>query len=136
MNIIDGGPNPFVGQIEKLTIQNENYRTTLWTGPNLQVTLMSIKPGGDIGLEVHEDVSQFLRIEQGQASVLMGSSQIDLSETQAGDGDAVIVPAGTWHNLVNIGQDDLKVYSIYAPAEHPHGTNHITKEDAEASENH
>lgn len=133
-NILDNGPNPFVGPIEKLTVENNNYRTTLWTGPNLQVTLMSLKPGHDIGLEVHGDVSQFLRIEQGQASVFMGPTSDDLFEQKAVDGDVVIVPAGTWHNLVNNGVEDLKVYSIYAPAEHPHGTVHVTKEDAERAE--
>lgn len=134
--IKDNGPNPFIGSIEELTLENENYRTTLWTGKNFQVTLMAIEPGHDIGLEMHSDVGQFLRIEQGRASVYMGPSKDELKIGVAVDGDAVIVPAGTWHNLENSGQDVLKLYSIYAPSEHPHGTVHITKEDADREENH
>jgi len=133
-DIIDNGPKPFVANIEMSTLENENYRTTLWTGVNLQVTLMAILSGHDIGLEVHMDHDQFLRIEQGQASVHMGPNENDLETWQASDNDAVIVPAGTWHNLVNSGEDPLKVYSIYAPPQHPHGTIHVTKEEADASE--
>lgn len=134
INIIDNGPVPFVDNIEMFTLENENYRTTLWTGNNLQVTLMAILPGHDIGMEVHMDHDQFLRIEQGQVTVHMGPNEDQLQTWQASDNDAVIVPAGTWHNLVNSGEEILKVYSIYAPPEHPHGTIHATKEDAEASE--
>lgn len=134
MNNIDNGPAPFVGNIQTATLENKNYRTTLWTGNNLQVTLMSIEPGDDIGLEVHETIDQFLRIEQGEATVYMGPSKDELEVGQASDDDAVIVPAGAWHNLVNSGNKTLKVYSIYAPVQHPHGTVHITKEDAEEAE--
>lgn len=133
-NIIDNGPNPFVTNIEASTLENENYRTTLWTGYNLQVTLMAIQPGHDIGLEVHEMHDQFLRIEQGQAAVVMGPSKEDLKTWQASENSAVFVPAGTWHNLTNIGELELKVYSVYAPPQHPHSTVHVTKEDAEKSE--
>lgn len=134
ININDNGPAPFVDNIEMFTLKNDNYRTTLWTGVNLQVTLMAILPGHDIGMEVHMDHDQFLRIEQGQATVHMGPSETQLQSWQASDNDAIIVPAGTWHNLVNSGEEILKVYSIYAPPEHPHGTVHATKEDAEAAE--
>ncbi|MDB5168490.1 MAG: cupin [Candidatus Saccharibacteria bacterium] len=134
MKITDYGPKPYVANIESATLENENYRTTLWTGKNLQVTVMAIQPGHDIGLEVHDDHDQFLRIEQGSATVYMGPSEDDLTEQQAQDDDAVFVPAGTWHNLVNTGSEVLKVYSIYAPAEHPHGTVHVTKEEADADE--
>ena len=125
------GPAPFVTNIEQATLANENYRTTLWTGKQMQLTLMTIQPGHDIGLEVHDDHDQFLRIEEGEATVYMGSSEDSLETQKASDDDAVFVPAGTWHNLVNSGDSPLKLYSIYAPAEHAHGTVHVTKEDAD-----
>lgn len=134
MNIIDSGPMPLVTGIETLTLENTNYRTTLWTGKNLQITLMAIQPGHDIGLESHETHDQFLRIEQGQATVKMGPSEDNLETWTANDGDAVVVPAGTWHNLISSGNVPLKVYSIYAPVQHPHGTIHVTKEDADLAE--
>ena len=130
----DYGPAPFVGSIEDAAGENTNYRTTLWTGSNLQVTLMSIEQDHDIGLEVHNDNDQFFRIEGGVADVVMGPNQNELSSWQAYDGDAVIVPAGTWHNLTCASKEMLKVYSIYAPSHHPRGTVHVTKEDAEAAE--
>lgn len=130
----DHGPTPFVDNIESLTLANENYRTTLWTGTHLQVTLMTIQPGHDIGLEVHEDHDQFLRIEQGDATVYMGPDVDELMVWPASQDDVIIVPAGTWHNLVNTGNTPLKLYSIYGPPEHPHGTIHPTKEDADAAE--
>lgn len=133
-NIIDTGSAPLVANIEQNTIENTNYRTTLWTGVNLQVTLMSIEAGHDIGLEVHNTHDQFLRIEQGVAKVSMGPTQDNLSISSATASDAVIVPAGTWHNLENVGDVPLKVYSIYAPPQHPHGTVHVTQEEAEAAE--
>jgi mannose-6-phosphate isomerase-like protein (cupin superfamily) len=132
--IIDCGPNPLVTSIESETIENTNYRTTLWTGKNLQITLMSIEPGNDIGLEVHDTHDQFLRIEQGQADVSMGPVKDQLQTWKAVDGDAVVVPAGTWHNLVSSGDVALKVYSIYAPVQHPHGTVHVTKKEADRAE--
>ena len=130
----DSGPNPYVVDIEELTLENNNFRTTVWTGVNLQVTLMTIQPGDDIGLEVHEDHDQFLRIEQGLAEVQMGPTQLNLETWDAEDDFAILVPAGTWHNVVNTGTQPLKLYSIYSPPEHPHGTIHETKEDAEAAE--
>jgi len=134
MNIIDNGPAPTVTNIETATVENTNYRTTLWTGKNLQITLMSIDPGNDIGLEVHDTHDQFLRIEQGQATVSVGPTKEQLQVWQASSNDAVIVPSGTWHNLVSSGDVPLKVYSIYAPPQHPHGTVHVTKAEAEAAE--
>jgi len=134
MNIIDNGPAPTVTNIETATIENTNYRTTLWTGKNLQITLMSIDPGNDIGLEVHDTHDQFLRIEQGQATVSMGPTKEQLQVWQASNNDAIVVPSGTWHNLVSSGEVPLKVYSIYAPPQHPHGTVHATKEEANKSE--
>lgn len=134
LDTTDYGPGPFVANIEAATLDNENYRTTLWTGHNLQVTLMAIQPGHEIGLEVHQDHDQFLRIEEGQATVYMGPAQDELETWQASNDDAVIVPAGTWHNLINTGDIPLKIYSIYAPPQHPHGTVHLTKEAADADE--
>jgi mannose-6-phosphate isomerase-like protein (cupin superfamily) len=127
----DHGPQPFVLDIEKATVENANYRTTLWTGKFLQMTVMSIEPGRDIGLEVHEDHDQFLRIEAGRARVQMGPAKDKLSfEREVEDDWAVFVPAGSWHNVTNIGSAPLKLYSLYAPPEHPHGTVHPTKADA------
>lgn len=131
----DQGPSPYVVNIEELTLQNENFRTAAWTGSNMQMTLMAVLPGDDIGLEVHEDHDQFLRIEQGIARVEMGPAEEgEFQKWEAEDDLAIFVPAGTWHNIINIGTDVLKVYSIYAPAEHPHGTVHVTKADADAAE--
>ena len=132
--IIDNGPAPLVTNIETATLENTNYRTTLWTGVNLQITLMSIEPGHDIGLEVHPTHDQFLRIEQGKAAVSMGPAKDQLQTWAASISDAVVVPAGTWHNLVSTGDVALKVYSIYSPVQHPHGTVHVTKEEADAAE--
>lgn len=133
-DIIDNGPAPTVANIETATIENTNYRTTMWTGNNMQLTLMSIDPGHDIGLEVHDTHDQFLRIEQGLAKVSMGPNENQLQAWQASVSDAVFVPAGSWHNLESVGQMPLKVYSIYAPPQHPHGTVHVTQQEAEAAE--
>jgi mannose-6-phosphate isomerase-like protein (cupin superfamily) len=133
--IKDQGPKPFTIDIEDATLQNANYRATLWTGKYMQMTVMSIEPGKDIGLEVHEDHDQFLRIEAGRARVQMGPSKDDLSYDRKVEDDwAILVPAGSWHNVTNIGDEPLKLYSLYAPAEHPPGTVHATREDADAAE--
>lgn len=134
----DTGPNPYVVNIEQLTLDNTNFRTAAWTGSNLQMTLMAIQPGDDIGAEVHEDHDQFLRIEQGEARVEMGPTADQLQTWQAADDFAIFVPAGVWHNVINTGDGPLKLYSIYAPAEHAHGTIHETKaiaQEAEDAEN-
>lgn len=128
----DHGPQPYVVNIEQATLRNNNYRTTLWTGGYLQLTLMTIRPGEDIGLEIHPDTDQFLRIEEGQGIVQMGPSKRNLTFRQPVFADtAVFVPAGTWHNITNIGSGPLKLYSIYAPPHHRHGTVHPTKAIAE-----
>ncbi len=133
INLKDYGPDPFVVNINQATLSNPNYRTTLWTGKHLQVTLMSINVGDNIGLEVHPDTDQFLRIESGQGIARMGKSKDKLDFQQmVRDDDAILVPAGTWHNVVNTGTIPLKLYSIYAPPHHPHGTVHQTKAIAEA----
>ncbi|RSL34089.1 cupin domain-containing protein [Salibacterium salarium] len=135
VEIKDYGAEPFVVNIEEATKQNDTFRTALWTGENLQVTLMSIGVGEDIGLEVHPTVDQFLRIEQGQGLVQMGDSEDQLDfEENVSDDYAIMVPAGKWHNLTNTGRKPLKLYTIYAPPEHPFGTVHETKADAMAAE--
>jgi len=131
----DYGAEPTVLNIDAYTISNENFRTALWTGTLLQVTLMSIPVAGEVGLEQHNDTDQFLRIEEGQAKVVMGDSETSLTFIKTAEKDfAIIVPAGKWHNIINTGDKPLKLYSIYAPVEHPHGTVHKTFEEAEAME--
>ncbi|WP_313024756.1 cupin domain-containing protein [Mobilicoccus sp.] len=130
LDMTDHGPQPYVIDIEEATLSNDTYRTTLWTGKNLQLTVMAIAPGDDIGLEVHEDHDQFLRVEEGRGKVQMGPAEDDLSFEQiAEDDDAIFIPAGSWHNVTNVGDEPLKLYSIYAPPEHEHGTVHPTKAD-------
>lgn len=128
----DYGPEPYVVNIEEATNQNYYYRLALWTGTYLQLTLMSINARKDIGLEMHPDVDQFIRIEEGQGLTLMGNSKDNLwFQKMVYADDVILIPAGTWHNLINVGCTPLKLYSIYAPPEHPHGTVHKTKEDAQ-----
>lgn len=131
----DTGPNPYVVNIEELTKTNSNFRTAQWTGSFLQMTTMSIEVGGEVGLEVHNDTDQFLRIEAGKAKVLMGPAEDNLTEEWIAEDDfAIFVPSGTWHNILNIGDEPLKLYSIYAPPHHEHGTVHVTFEEAEEAE--
>ncbi|MBA4534566.1 cupin domain-containing protein [Brevibacillus halotolerans] len=131
----DYGSKPFVVNIEKAAKQNNTYRTALWTGKHLQVTLMSINVGDDIGLEVHPSTDQFIRIEEGQGLVQMGNSKDKLDfQKMVYDGYAIMIPAGTWHNVTNTGNKPLKIYVIYAPPEHPYGTVHKTKADAMSAE--
>lgn len=131
----DYGPEPFVLNIEEATKRNTTFRTALWTGEELQVTLMSIDVGDDIGLEVHPKGDQFIRIEEGQGLVQMGDSKDKLDfEEKVYDDYAIMIPAGKWHNVINTGNEPLKLYAIYAPPEHPRDTVHETKADAEAAE--
>lgn len=137
LQIKDCGPEPMITNIDRLTKMNSNYRTALWTGDHLQVTLMCIPVGGDIGLEMHEDTDQFIRIEDGYALVKMGKCKDDLDcQQRVNSNFAFVIPACTWHNIVNIGRTPLKLYSIYAPPKHPFGTVHRTKEEAECAEKH
>ncbi|MBR7795681.1 cupin domain-containing protein [Agaribacter marinus] len=132
---MDYGGEPFVIDIEEATKQNNTFRTAIWTGDHLQVTLMSIDVGESIGLEVHPSTDQFLRIEEGEGFVQMGDRKDQLTfEANVNDDDAIMVPAGKWHNITNVGTDPLKLYSIYAPPEHPFGTVHKTKAEAMAAE--
>ncbi|WP_347941899.1 cupin domain-containing protein [Peribacillus simplex] len=135
IEVKDYGSKPYVVNINEATKQNTTYRTALWTGKHFQVTLMSIKVGEDIGLEIHPNVDQFLRIEQGQGVVHMGNRKDNLNFVRnVYDDYTIMIPAGTWHNVTNTGNISLKLYSIYAPPNHPFGTVHVTKADALASE--
>jgi mannose-6-phosphate isomerase-like protein (cupin superfamily) len=137
IDLTDEGPDPFVIDIEAATEANQNYRTALWTGAHLQLTVMSIPVGGDIGLEVHPDRDQFLRVEDGKGLVQMGPAENDLPfEREVEDDWVILVPAGTWHNVTNTGREPLKVYALYGPPEHAHGTKHATKAEADAAEHH
>lgn len=127
----DFGAEPFVVNIEDATKENNTFRTALWTGKHLQVTLMSIPVGDSIGLEVHPDTDQFIRIEDGLGLVQMGEEENNVTyQRRVGEDYAVLVPAGKWHNIINIGNVPLKLYSIYAPPHHPYGTVEMTKSDA------
>ena len=130
--IRDYGYEPFIFNIDHATRMNQNFRTTLWTGRDMQLTLMSIPPSSEIGEEMHDDVDQFIRIESGRARVYMGNCRGRLEDMGCVDANyAVIIPAGTWHNVVNAGSRPLKLYSLYAPPAHPRGTVHATRRDAE-----
>ena len=126
---------PYIVNIHLATMRNRYYRNVIWTGRHLQLALMSIDPGGDIGLEVHPQVDQFIRIEQGQGLVRTGRSRDRLDfERAVRTDDVIIIPAGTWHNVINTGRNALKLYTIYAPPEHKAGTVHKTKADAVSGE--
>jgi mannose-6-phosphate isomerase-like protein (cupin superfamily) len=125
----------WVGDIEEVTVENTTFRTVTFTGEHTQLTVMRLGPGEDIGLEAHPDNDQFLRIEEGNARVELGETKDRVDETHDVEGDwAVIIPAGIWHNVVNTGSGDMKLYSLYSPPEHPDGTVDETKADAEARE--
>jgi mannose-6-phosphate isomerase-like protein (cupin superfamily) len=125
----------WIGDIEQQTLGNETFRTVVFTGEHTQLTVMSIDPGDDIGGEVHDGHDQFIRIESGSARVELGGSEGAPAKVQeVGDDWAVIIPSGTWHNVVNTGDEPLKLYSLYSPPEHPDGTVHRTKAEAEAAE--
>ncbi len=131
----DLGNQPVVVNIDKETKCNNNYRKAIWTGEHLQVTVMSIIPGGEIGLELHENLDQFLRVEYGVASVYMGKTKPDVKFFgNANDNYAIIIPAGTWHNIINEQNIPLKLYSVYAPPKHPIGTVQKTKFEADLAE--
>lgn len=126
----DHGAEPYVVDIEELTLENDTFRTAVWTGKHLQMTVMSIPVGGDVGLEIHEKEDQFLRIEQGRGLVQMGPAPDEVTfEAEVEDDFAVLVPVGVWHNIKNIGDEPMKIYSIYGPAHHDFGTVHQTQED-------
>ena len=131
----DHGCDPFVVNIPCAAQHNHNFRSALWTGHHLQMTLMCIPACGDIGVEMHPDTDQFIRVEGGEALVRMGSCRENLDICHhLGAGDGVFVPCGTWHNVLSTGNCPLMLSSIYAPPQHPKGTVHRTKADAEHEE--
>ena len=122
---------PYVGSIEQATVENGNFRQVLFTGKHSQLVVMCLQPTEEIGNEVHQNVDQFFRIEEGKAKFVFDGKK----EHVVGDGDAVVVPAGTYHNVINTSSDKpLKLYTIYSPPNHPEGTVHKTKAEADAAE--
>ena len=121
----------YSGNIEKQTLKNDYFRQVIFTGKHAQLVLMSLKVGEEIGNEVHKKVDQFFRIEQGEAKFVLKNGK---EKHIVGNGDAIIVPAGTWHNVINIGKNKLKLYTVYSPPNHPDKTIHKTKADAEKAE--
>jgi mannose-6-phosphate isomerase-like protein (cupin superfamily) len=122
---------PFHGAIEKLTLENNFFRQVIFTGEHTQLVLMSVLPGEELGNEVHGHVDQFFRIEQGEAKFVFNETEVVLAR----DGEAVIVPAGTFHNVINSSKTTvLKMYTLYSPPNHPDKTVHKTKAEADAAE--
>lgn len=127
----DYEPKPYVVNVAKQALQNTDFRTTLWTGCDAQMTLMCIPVCMDIGLEIHKNTDQIIRIEQGFAMVKTGKCEKHLDfERKVCQGDTIFLPAGTWHNIINIGNCPLKVSSVYAPPHHPVGTVLHTKKES------
>lgn len=123
----------YVGPIEKTTLDNSYFRQVLFTGKHSQLVVMCLQPGEEIGKEMHANVDQFFRIESGNAKFIFGENE----EHLVGGGDAVVVPAGTYHNVINMSSvKPLKLYTIYSPPVHPEGTVHKTKAEATAAEHH
>lgn len=121
----------YTGNIENETLENDYFRKVIFTAKNMQLVLMTLQPDEEIGTEIHEKVDQFFRIEQGEAKFF-----IDKKEFVARDGDAVIVPAGAKHNVVNVGLGPVKLYTIYSPPNHPDGTINKDKKEADEYEKH
>jgi mannose-6-phosphate isomerase-like protein (cupin superfamily) len=120
----------YLTDIEKKTLENTNFREVLFTGPHAQLVVMALRPGEEIGMETHDDVDQFIRVEAGE-----GVAILDGEEHPLRDGSAVVIPAGTKHNVVNRSRGEaLKLYTIYSPPEHGDGTVHRTKAEADAHE--
>lgn len=133
MNIKDIGPDPQAFDLEDATVKNTNYRTVAWSGKFLQVTLMSIPVGGDIGLEKHPATDQFIRLDAGRGRAQMGPKRTELTfDEEVSDGWCVLVPAGSWHNITNIGDEPMRLYTVYAPQHHKPGKVHKTKAVADA----
>jgi mannose-6-phosphate isomerase-like protein (cupin superfamily) len=120
----------YVNNIEKDTLENENFRKVLNTAEHSQLVVMSLLPGEEIGNEVHPNVDQFIRLEQGTGKAVLNNSD----EFELGENYAIVIPAGSWHNIINTGSEKLKLYTIYTPPNHPEGTIHKTKEEAEEAE--
>jgi mannose-6-phosphate isomerase-like protein (cupin superfamily) len=126
-----GAVKGFVADIENLTDDNSNFRRVLYTGNNLQLVLMALTPGEEIGEEVHADGDQFFRIEEGNGEV-----RINGEPTKIKEGDAILEPAGARHNVINTGRQPMRLYTLYAPPQHRDGTVHATKAEAERSREH
>jgi mannose-6-phosphate isomerase-like protein (cupin superfamily) len=123
--------NGYYDPIEQDTLKNTYFRKVLFTGKHLQLVVMCLQGGEEIGNEVHQDVDQFFRIEEGEAKFILNNKD----EQIVRDGDAFVVPAGTWHNVVNASKSaPLKLYTVYTPPQHPDGTIHKTKAEADAAE--
>jgi mannose-6-phosphate isomerase-like protein (cupin superfamily) len=121
----------YTGSIEKQTLANEYFRQVLFTGKHTQLVVMCLQPGEEIGNEVHSDVDQFFRIEQGEATFIFNNNQKYIAK----DGDAVVIPAGTYHNVINASTDTkMKLYTLYSPPNHPDKTIHKTKAEADKAE--
>lgn len=132
---MDKKPIGGVVNLRKATLYNDYYRREMWTGEHLQITVMAIPVGGEVGLEVHDNLDQLLVVEQGSAAVFMGETEERLAFVgEAGDGSGILVPSGTYHNIVNDGRIPLKMFSVYAPPKHPIGTLQRTKADADREE--
>ncbi|MEJ7622640.1 MAG: cupin domain-containing protein [Pyrinomonadaceae bacterium] len=116
----------YISDIERKTLENSNFREVLFTGPHSQLVVMSIEPGDEIGLETHDGIDQFIRVEAGQGRPILNGEEHDLA-----DGSAVVIPSGTEHNIVNVSESEsLKLYSVYSPPEHPDGTINKDKDEA------
>lgn len=124
---------PFIGSIEKITEKNKSFRKVVYTSKQMQLVVMTLQPKQEIGGEVHKKVDQFFRVEEGRAKFVFNRSE----EHFVGEGGAVVVPAGTYHNVINASTTKpLKLYTVYTPPQHPDGTVHKTKADADAAEHH
>lgn len=135
LTIQDTGPKQDAFDLERATVENDEYRHIAWSGRYLQVSLMSIEPGSSIGLEVHPETDQFVRLDAGQGTAKMGPSKEQLDwEQDVSDGWCVVVPAGMWHDIVNTGDEPMRLYTVYAPVHHAAGAVHPTPEDAERAE--
>lgn len=133
MTIEDTGPQPQSFDLELATRENKHYRAVAWSGRFLQVTLMSIPVGSDIGLEMHPETDQFLRLDAGRGRVQIGPAKEQLTfEEEVSDGWCILIPAGSWHNVTNVGEVPMQVYAVYAPAHHKPGKIHGTASDAAA----
>lgn len=133
MTIHDIGPKPQSFNLEEATRENTSYRSVAWSGRYLQVTLMSIPVGRDVGLEMHPETDQFLRLDAGRGRVQLGNAKDQLTfEAEVSDGWCILVPAGSWHNVTNIGKEPMQIYAVYAPAHHKPGKIHETASDAAA----
>ncbi len=135
MSVKDIGPAPASFDLETETRANPHYRRVAWSGKYLQLTLMSIPVGGDVGLEAHPETDQFLRLDAGRGRVQMGPAEDQLDfDQEVEDGWAILVPAGTWHNVTNIGDEPMQLYAVYAPVHHAPGKVQETSADAERDE--